>query len=1634
MEQVLRGLHWKTALLYLDDVIVIAPDFRTHLDRLAEVLQRLQQAGLKLKPKKCELLQTEVKYLGHLVSAEGIATDPEKVEAIREWPRPTCVRDLQAFLGTAGYYRQYLPDFATVAKPLHHLTSKGVNWEWTAEAQAAFDELRQRLIGAPVLGYPDPGLQYILDTDASDVGVGAVLSQIQEGQERVIAFYSKTLSPAERNYCVTRRELVAVIKAIKHFRPYLYGQKFRLRTDHASLMWLCRRQEPSHQIARWLELLSEFTYTVEHRKGTAHGNADGLSRRGCVDCKQCERIEQRDGGPTHQQLHTDTAGYTSQCPEKVEPHQSRHPTTSERAEGIARVEQPPSPTELAKLQRDGTNPVALVYRSIAENQELGQEILDLGGRELKQLYQRRHAMRLSEHGVLQIRVCPQGVSRWCAVCPPGLRRTMVWQTHDMAHSGAGRTLSRVQLVWYWPGMTTEIRQVVRSCEVCQAAKSGGTQATGSRQRLFAGRPWQKVAVDLVGPMPETSRGNKWILVLMDHFTRWQDAIPLIDATAPVVASTLDERVFCYLGLPEQLHTDQGAQFESQLLAELCHLWKVAKTRTTPYHPQANGMVERNNRLLGDSLRAMLLNRGQEDWDLVLPQIMRAFRGTPHTVTGETPNLMMLGRELRLPDQLLYTEPPTETTTRHQYVIDMKERLEVAHSALQERQIHVRHEDEEEPPLFAPGDLVWLENKRRKKGENPKLQPKFIGPYHVLEVCGKHTYKLERQGQISTQHESRLKAHKPCPEATGQAPTRLEPSRRPNMKGAINRKKSNTEETLLSDNPTIPALPPSEMAKHDESETRSPTNDENQSEELNEKLSSQPSSQEDNSEIAEHSAPRRSSRNKQLPDRYGNAFCHTLLPRSEIKKPNEEIKTGKILKDYSTELSPVRKKENEPCGYSNFRTAENAEMNSAMSAKGNEDRSFSCLSAKKKSCMISQPEENYLVKALTTCFNMSDDKPGKDDNFLEELMQFLAEDDKEMENNEEIKNNCEQLPSPVDHVVPNRADVGPNNTDSGTVDGPDLVADPLNGTPGVPSEGVQPQTQSISQTKGDMNVVMEVELTRVSEPQPDIPSTGAAQNPGQCSNTVHNNADRNDIEAAPNDTSDVTNKFESVKVVIPNQIAQISTSVSTADLPTGPRVSGRVARKDPPPQGAPSSGRLATDSNDDNVSPSTAIVGEREPVEEVLEIEAAEGESLSDTESTHSSSSASSSTDSATASSTDRDEPEQMDDQPPVEPVRPPPTERTVRRLPERTEWVQEATTTAIRNSIERTEGYRQGRCRVCGFRGALRRVRVHIKQHRCRYFCPCTLNSVSRDSIYEHQKRHSNRPGTHYPLYTVDETSYPTFCRAMGWSQPPAFQPCIPTRGAPPARDGSARPSRDPRPPARDPARQRADQPRQQRRRSPQPPRDENPPRRARTPETRRHRQPSQSLRRHPQSRPSILQRLGRRQTTPHRMEEPVIHPQHREVSRRRETTPRRPAELANRPPHREVVRPRDLTPPRPREPVARSPPREALSAFRYRDYRLDELSLEDQRRIVVRRLGWTPLSHDDNHPLGPRNLDDYADTLEREIAILRREPRRAPASPRTQRILDIQVDSLTERVRRYRAAARTLRGAPSPPPKRRRN
>ena len=241
-----------------------------------------------------------------------------------------------------------------------------------------------------------------------------------------------------------------------------------------------------------------------------------------------------------------------------------------------------------------------------------------------------------------------------------------------------------------------------------------------------------------------------------------------------------------------MHSDRGMQFESNLYRELCAIWGVDRSRTTPYHPQGNGVVERGNRTLGDSLRTLLLGRAQEDWDVLLPSIMRTFRATPHTTTAETPNLLMLGRETRLPDHTLFCES-TEDWTIAEYTKELLAKMDRAHALLRDQQLEIRTEDAEEPPLFQPGDLVLMRNFRRKRGQCQKLVPKYVGPYVVQDALPNHTYRVTMDGKSSVQNEQRLKLFRDCRSTAGRAPVLREPIRRPVGFGRTRRSRSPSPE-------------------------------------------------------------------------------------------------------------------------------------------------------------------------------------------------------------------------------------------------------------------------------------------------------------------------------------------------------------------------------------------------------------------------------------------------------------------------------------------------------------------------------------------------------------------------------------------------------------------------------------------------------------------------------------------------------------------------------------------------------------------------------------------------------------------------------------------------------------------------
>lgn len=296
MEKVLADVPRQQCLVYLDDILVHGSSFEAALASLRQTLQRIAAAGLKLHPDKCCFMRRELEFLGHKIGGEGISTLEEKVQAVKDWPTPTTLRELKSFIGLASYYRRFVRGFSCIATPLFRLQQKDSNFAWTPDCEQAFSRLKEALTESPILTPPDPSLPFLLDTDASDVGMGAVLSQVGPEGEKVVAYFSRTFNKAERRYCVTRRELLAIVRAISHFRYYLCGLPFTVRSDHAALQWLMSFKEPEGQIARWLEELAPYTFHVEYRAGVRHTNADAMSRRPCASegCRYCEKREVRE--------------------------------------------------------------------------------------------------------------------------------------------------------------------------------------------------------------------------------------------------------------------------------------------------------------------------------------------------------------------------------------------------------------------------------------------------------------------------------------------------------------------------------------------------------------------------------------------------------------------------------------------------------------------------------------------------------------------------------------------------------------------------------------------------------------------------------------------------------------------------------------------------------------------------------------------------------------------------------------------------------------------------------------------------------------------------------------------------------------------------------------------------------------------------------------------------------------------------------------------------------------------------------------------------------------------------------------------------------------------------------------------
>ena len=723
VQKVLDGIPPEVALPYLDDTCIHSPTFEHHIEGLRRVFAAHRKAGLMLQPEKCQLFQKQIEYLGHLISEEGTSIPPKYTEIVRGWPYPTTLTELRAFLGKVQYYRKFILGFSKIALPLSELVKQDAKEPIpkTPETLHAFNTLKDCLSSAPILAYPDFASEhpFIVDTDWSKDAIGAVLSQVQDRQERVIAYGARKLNSAERNYSSNKGEMLAVIHFLKQWRYYLLHRPFVLRTDHQALRWLKTMQEPKGMMIRWLDLLANYQFEIQFRPGKKHGNADALSR---APHAASEAIEGTDEDEMEQSL---------LCPLRSLP--------SLRA-GIARLRDEQKKDETLRkvrtfistnewpngLELRALDPALRLYVSLKPQLEINDDLV-----------------------VRKVRRANQAETKLLCV-PDSLQAAIVRQCHeDSGHRGINNTYEQTVQRFFFPSMSVQAKMTVAECTRCQKNKGAPQPQRHTLVSHQDSHPFSRLSIDFVGPMPASAQGNRYILTVRDCFTRWIEGFPTMDMTAATVASLLEKEIFTRYGLPEVIHSDQGTNFTSSLLQEVYKELNIQSTTTPAYNPKSNP-VERTHRDLKSLLAACVDTHAQE-WEDYLPLCLWAIRVTKNRSTGFSPFFLLYGRDPALEVDLLYGTPPREKYGPIEYANLLRKRLNVTFSVAREnmktsiararRQYRGKLAGQ---PLKAD-DLVWLFTPSLAQKTGRKLATLWTGPYRVLEVLSPVLFRIRVEG-------------------------------------------------------------------------------------------------------------------------------------------------------------------------------------------------------------------------------------------------------------------------------------------------------------------------------------------------------------------------------------------------------------------------------------------------------------------------------------------------------------------------------------------------------------------------------------------------------------------------------------------------------------------------------------------------------------------------------------------------------------------------------------------------------------------------------------------------------------------------------------------------------------------------
>jgi hypothetical protein len=707
MALVTRGLSPLICVCYIDDCVVVAPSFDDAVHNIELVLERFRAANLKLKPSKCKLFQLSVKFLDHRVSRAGVEVDSDKVACILAWQLPRSVSELRSFVSLCSYYRAFCPGFSSAAEPLTEMLRKGVPLFWSERRQNAFNELKRFLTQPPVLSLPRDEGEYVLDVDASLVGAGAILQQYQDGSLRVIEYASRTFNRAERNYCVTRREMAALIFGLRHFRQYLLGRRFVVRVDHMALTYYRKCREPTGQQARHLDFIAEFDFDCQYREGRRHENCDSLSRlRPCEadsgePCKQCNRrvngrhkftdaeadirrvttrsFSRRQPGVTGFARGSPGHGGAPAATLLVDPSSSRvTPPPTDRAINGSASAKPQTGRNSRPMRMRGSglinktapaavaadvgnwNPTFLRDRQLQDadirpalqwlESDSGRPSWDSvksGSPFLRSLWQQYESLVLRQGVLYRIFHDVNGLAQYYQyVLPSDLKIPFLELVHSDAagHLKFAKCLEHVTRRAWWFTWRRDLKIFIECCSVCSAYHRGTVPRQGCLHPMITGGPGERWSLDLTGPHP-VSNGYKYLFTALCPFSKFGIAVPIRNKEASTVARVLVDHVFLKWGLCFEVLSDQGKEFEADLLAELLKILGVLKLRSSGYRPQTNGACEAWHKVL-NSLLAKVISESQRDWVSYVGYVTFCYNATPHSSTGFAPHFIMTGQQPR----------------------------------------------------------------------------------------------------------------------------------------------------------------------------------------------------------------------------------------------------------------------------------------------------------------------------------------------------------------------------------------------------------------------------------------------------------------------------------------------------------------------------------------------------------------------------------------------------------------------------------------------------------------------------------------------------------------------------------------------------------------------------------------------------------------------------------------------------------------------------------------------------------------------------------------------------------------------------------------------------------------------------